>query len=147
MIERLTEFFKLAKRFEGCRLMPYYCPAGVLTVGYGATGHGVFPGQAWTKEQAEKRLEQDAIKFARGVLAACPVLATESDSRFSAATDFAYNLGLGALRGSTMRKRINAGSWESASRECCKWVRGGGRVLRGLVLRRAAESQLLLGTA
>lgn len=127
--------------------MPYLCPAGIWTCGWGSTGPDVFPGQPWTQEYANRRLEQDAIRFASGTLAACPVLADEPDRRLSALTDFAYNLGLGRLRGSTLRKRINARLWESAAGELQKWVWGGGRKLPGLVLRRAAEARLLLGPA
>ena len=143
MIERLSKFFILVKHFEGCRLTPYFCPAGVLTCGWGSTGVDVIANQPWTQEKADRRLEQDAIKFAVGALAACPVLAVESDSRLSAVTDFAYNLGLGRLRGSTLRKRINTGQWNQVPAELLKWVRGGGKILHGLVLRRAAEAQLI----
>lgn len=142
MIERLTSFFVLAKRFEGCHLTPYYCPAGVLTCGWGATGPDVFPGRKWTQEYADMRLEQDGLKFAVGVLAACPVLVNASDEKLSAITDFAYNLGLGALRASTLRKRINARRFGSVPAELAKWVYAGGRKLRGLVIRRKAEAEL-----
>ena len=144
MIERLTAFFTLAKRFEGCRLTPYYCPSGVLTSGWGSTGHDVILGQPWTQAYADQRLDHDAIKFATGTLAACPGLATEPDRRLSAVVDFAYNLGLGRLRGSTLRRRINAGAWDQVGTELRKWVRGGGRVLPGLVARREAEAALLV---
>lgn len=144
MIDRLVAFFVLAKRFEGCHLMPYYCPAGVLTCGWGSTGADVFPGKAWTQEYADKRLEQDAIRFAVGTLAACPTLATESDRRLSAITDFSYNLGIGRLKGSTLRKRINTGRWVSACSELRKWVWGGGKKLPGLIARREAEAALLM---
>jgi len=142
VIERLTSFFILAKQFEGCHLTPYYCPAGVLTCGWGSTGPDVFPGRKWTQEYADMRLEQDASKFAAGVLVACPVLASESDEKLSAITDFAYNLGLGRLRSSTLRKRINALRWASVPAELNKWVNAGGRKLRGLVIRRKAEAEL-----
>ena len=144
MIERLTSFFILAKQFEGCHLTPYYCPAGVLTCGWGSTGPDVFPGRKWTQEYADMRLEQDASKFAAGVLVACPVLASESDEKLSAITDFAYNLGLGRLRSSTLRKRINALRWASVPAELNKWVNAGGRKLRGLVIRRKAEAELFI---
>lgn len=143
MIDRLVELFKLIKRFEGCRLVPYICPAGVWTCGWGSTGADVIPGKPWTQEYADRRMEHDALKFAIGTLAACPVLATEPDKRLSAVSDFSYNVGLGALRGSTLRKRVNTRLWEAACRELRKWVRGGGRVLPGLVLRREAEAALL----
>lgn len=143
MIERLSAFFVLVKRFEGCRLVPYVCPAGFWTCGWGSRGADVVPGTPWTQEYADARLQQDALKFGVGVLALCPGLAKASDKRFAAITDFAYNLGLGRLRASTLRKRINAERWDEAEVELKKWVRGGGRVLPGLVARRAAEAALL----
>lgn len=120
--------------------MPYLCPAGVWTVGWGSTGPDVVPGQEWTQEYADRRLESDAIKFAKGALMLCPLL---RGSAHAAIADFAYNLGLGKLRASTLRRKLNAGDTEGAARELGKWVRGGGRVLRGLVARRAAEAALL----
>lgn len=141
--DRLSEFFLLARRFEGCRLTPYLCPAGVWTCGWGSTGSDVFPGRPWTQEYADKRLSDDAVRFAVGTLAACPELAGEPDARLSAIIDFSYNLGLGRLRGSTLRKRVNARAWDLAAQELRKWVRAGGRVLPGLVARRAAEAVLL----
>jgi len=136
----LTELYALIRRFEGCRLVPYICPAGVWTCGWGSTGPDVFPGRPWTQAYADMRLDQDAIRFARGTLALCPRLAAPV---LSAIADFAYNLGLGRLRGSTLRKRVNAGNWEGAKIELRKWVNGGGRRLTGLVLRREAECALL----
>lgn len=136
----LFRLYVLIKRFEGCRLMPYICPAGVWTCGWGSTGFDVFPGKPWTQEYADMRLEQDALKFARGALLACPTL---EDDALCAIADFAYNLGLGALRGSTLRRRINAGDVEGAKAELRRWVRGGGKVLPGLVLRRESEAALL----
>ena len=143
MIERLAALYVLIRRFEGCRLMPYLCPAGVWTAGWGSTGPDVFPGRAWTQAYADQRMADDALRFALGTLAACPALATESDDRLCAIADFSYNLGLGRLRGSTLRKRINTGRWGDVPIELRKWVRGGGRVLPGLVLRREAEIRLL----
>ena len=136
----LENLYFLIRRFEGCRLMPYLCPAGVLTCGWGSTGPDVFPGRAWTQEYADRRLELDAVKFARGALALCPQL--EGDA-LCAIADFAYNLGLGRLQTSTLRKKINATAWEAARREIRKWVNGGGRRLPGLVLRREAEASML----
>ena len=143
--DRLNDFFVLARRFEGCRLMPYYCPAGVLTCGWGSTGADVFPGVPWSQAYADKRLADDALRFATGTLAACPGLAFEDDAKLSAITDFAYNLGLGRLKASTLRKRINDHQWASACVELRKWVNGGGRRLPGLVLRREAEARLIMG--
>lgn len=136
----LAALYGLIRRFEGCRLVPYICPAGVWTCGWGSTGADVYPGKPWTQAYADQRLQIDAQRFAIGALAACPVLAGPS---LCAVADFAYNLGLGALRGSTLRKRLNAGDMEAAKAELARWVRGGGRILPGLVIRRAAEAALL----
>jgi len=100
----------------------------------------VFPGKPWTQEYADQRLEQDALRFAVGTVKLCPVLV---DDRLSAISDFSYNLGLGALRGSTLRKRLLAGDMAGAAIELRRWVRGGGRVLPGLVIRRETEAMLL----
>jgi GH24 family phage-related lysozyme (muramidase) len=136
----LAALHVLIKRFEGCKLMPYYCPAGVLTCGWGSTGPDVFPGRAWTQEYADSRMLMDAQKFARGTLALCPSL---TGQRLSAVADFSYNLGLGRLKSSTLRKKINASEWDSVPVELRKWVNGGGRKLPGLVFRREAEIGLL----
>ena len=136
----LFRLYILIRKFEGCRLMPYYCPAGVLTCGWGSTGPDVFPGKPWTQEYADKRLSLDAAKFAKATLLLCPAL--EGDG-LAAIADFAYNLGLGRLKASTLRKRLNAGDVDGAKAELLKWTRGGGRVLPGLVARRTAEAALL----
>lgn len=136
----MIELYRLIKRFEGCRLMPYLCPAGVWTCGWGSTGPDVIPGQAWTQDYADQRMTQDAIRFARGALALCPTL---TGTAHAAIADFAYNLGLGRLRASTLRRRLNDGDMQAAAMELMKWVRGGGRVLPGLVARRAAEAAML----
>lgn len=140
MLDRLATLYALIRRFEGCHLVPYICPAGVWTCGWGSTGFDVFPGRAWTQGYADQRLEHDAIRFAHGTIAYCPQL--EGD-QLCAIADFAYNLGLGRLQSSTLRRRLNAGDMEAAKVELRKWVNGGGRKLPGLVLRREAEAVLL----
>ena len=139
-VSELAELYKLIRQFEGCHLAPYVCPAGVWTCGWGSTGPDVIPGKRWTQEYADYRMQLDALKFAKGTLAACPGL---SGDALCAIADFAYNLGLGALRASTLRRRVNAGDMEAAKVELRKWVRGGGKILKGLVLRREAEAALL----
>lgn len=136
----LEALYVLVRRFEGCKLTPYLCPAGVWTCGWGSTGPDVFPGRAWTQEYADHRLQLDAAKFAKGALALCPRLTGDA---LCAVADFAYNLGLGRLQASTLRRRLNEGDWEAAKVELRKWVNGGGRRLPGLVLRREAEASML----
>lgn len=130
----------LIRRFEGCHLTPYLCPAGVWTCGWGSTGPDVFPGRSWTQQYADRRLTLDAARFARGALLLCP---EAKGMDVPALADFAYNLGLARLQASTLRVRYNAGDVEAARAELQKWVYGGGKKLRGLVIRRAAEAELL----
>lgn len=136
----LAALYILIRTFEGCRLMPYLCPAGVWTCGWGSTGPDVVPGQPWTQEYADQRMKQDAMRFARGTLALCPRL---TGTRLSAIADFSYNLGLGNLQASTLRRKVNAEDWDEAKTQLMRWVRGGGRVLPGLVRRRKAEADLI----
>ena len=95
-----------------------------------------------SEEWAEHRLSADLAKFLHGTIMLCPLLA-ERPAALGAITDFSFNLGLGNLRASTLRKRLNEGMVEEARRELRRWVNGGGRRLPGLVLRREAEAALL----
>ena len=137
----------LCKRFEGVSLRPYICPAGVWTIGYGATfyptGVRVTPHDPpITLGQAEDILGWMLRKvFMPEVLRLCPGI--RQPEQLAAITDFAFNLGTGRLKTSTLRKRINAEDWDAVPDELRKWTRGGGRVLRGLVARREAEILLL----
>jgi len=131
----------LIRRFEGCRLRAYLCPAGVPTIGFGATGPDVRLGIAWTQQQADERMAADAAVFLAGSAKLVPTARTAG--RQAALADFAYNLGLTRLKASTLRRRALAGDWAGVQTELAKWTRGGGRVLPGLVRRRAAESALI----
>ena len=136
----------LCRQFEGLYLRPYLCPAGVATIGYGATRYptGVrvsLADPAITRERAEELLQWEIRTVCLpAVERYCPGL----DMRPRAALmDFVFNLGTGRLYASTLRKRVNEQDWDGATTELAKWVRGGGRVLPGLVKRRAAEALLL----
>ncbi|HAF43446.1 MAG TPA: lysozyme [Gallionellaceae bacterium] len=136
----------LARRWEGCYLTPYLCPAGVPTIGYGATyyetGYSVTLHDApISKERAEQLLLwMVRTKYLPAVIALCPGI--DDPNRLAAIIDFTFNLGSGNLRISTLRKRINAGRWEDVLFELMKWNKAGGKVLRGLTLRRQAEAVL-----
>ena len=138
----------LCRKFEGFSAKPYLCPAGYWTIGYGTVfkpdGTQVKEGdEPITKETAEEWLQHELkYNYCVGVLKASPNLAEHSQA-LGAVTDFAYNLGVARYRASTLRRRINEEDWESAKKELARWIRGGGRVLRGLVLRRKAEAEYL----
>lgn len=137
----------LCRRFEGLFLKPYLCPAGVPTIGYGATyyldGRRVtLKDPAITKEQAEAMLYH-MVKhtYLPAVLQLCP--GVRNPNRLAALIDFAFNLGSTRLKTSTLRKRVNAEEWEMVPTELRKWVYGGGKKLKGLVLRSEARCKLI----
>jgi lysozyme len=134
----------IVKRSEGLRLKAYICPAGVLTVGFGSTGPHVKPGMTITAEEAEKLLRDDLRRFEDGVAKLAKVA---TDNQFSALVSFAFNVGLEALKTSTLLRKHNEGDHAGAKAEFAKWVRGGGKVLPGLVTRRADEAELYGRTA
>lgn len=144
-MDALELLLKLIKRFEGCRLKAYYCPAGVLTCGWGSTGADILPGTIWTQEYADRRAIRDANMFLKAARALCP---NANDSQLAAAADFAYNMGVGRLKASTFRKKLNANEINEAVLQLKKWnkarVKGGMVELPGLTKRRQAEAELLI---
>lgn len=132
------------RRFEGLRLKPYRCPAGVPTIGYGHTGPEVrMDSPPITKAMAELWLIEDATKACRSALLLSPTLAGYSD-RLAAIADFIFNLGAGRYKASTLRRRVASQDWDDAAHELRKWVWGGGKKLPGLVLRREVNATLIL---
>lgn len=139
----------LIKEFEGCSLAAYRCPAGVWTIGYGHTGKvdgkAVSLGMRITQAKAAQLLREDLTSFEAAVNAAVKTLVTQN--MFDALVSFAYNCGAGALRNSTLLKKLNAGDYSGAADEFPKWNKSGGKVLNGLVRRREAERKLFLNGA
>jgi lysozyme len=142
------EGLALIRRFEGFRGQAYKCPAGIWTIGYGHTeGAGppqVAGGMTISEAEAERILAADVALFAKGV-AAC-LRRSLSDNQFSALVSFAYNVGLANFRNSSVLAAVNAGDFAAVPRRLQLWMKGGGRVLPGLVTRRAAEAALFVST-
>jgi lysozyme len=136
----------LCRPFEGLYLRPYLCPAAVATIGYGSTvyenGTQVTLHDApITRERAEALLVLDLrVRRLPAVMKLCPTL--ETPEQVASIMDFVYNLGVGRLQSSTLRKRILQKDWAVVPDELNKWVIGGGRRLNGLVKRRQAEAVL-----
>jgi len=139
----------LIRTYEGCaRLRPdgmveAYPDPGTggapWTIGWGATGPGIGKGTVWTKQQCDERLAADLIRYANEVSAAIGSART-TQSQFDALVSFHYNTG--AIARATLTKLHKAGDFAGAKAEFARWNRAGGRVLSGLVRRRAAEAEL-----
>ena len=152
MIEVPRAAIALAKRFEGFErrvkrgieitAVPYICPAGFWTIGYGHLCDPKHP--PITEAEAEDYLARDLQTALAATLRYCPVLAAEPEGRLSAIVDFTFNLGAGRLQTSTLRRRVNQSDWAAAATELRRWVYGGGKVLPGLVARREVEAALLI---
>jgi lysozyme len=139
---------ELCRHFEGFSSKPYICPAGYPTIGYGTVykpdGTKVtMQDSPISKETANQWLISELEhNYMAGVLRASPILLANTNL-LAAITDFAYNLGVGRYRASTLRKRVEAGDIGGTITELRKWNRGAGRVLPGLVRRREAEIALI----
>lgn len=150
----------LIKRFEGCArlradgLVEAYPDPGTggdpWTIGWGATGPDHFnggrirKGTVWTQAQCDQRKREDLEKFAREVIAALgPAIHATSQSQFDALVSFHYNTG--AIARATLTRKHVAGDFAGAAREFGRWVNAGGRPMKGLQRRRAAEAELYLG--
>lgn len=136
----------LIKKYEGFRTNPYKCPAGVPTIGYGATyypdGKRVkMTDPPVTEKQATEMLKTMLIGFEKAVDTYC--IDTINQNQFDALVSFAYNVGTNALKNSTLLKKLNVNANDPTIKdEFMKWVKAGGKTLKGLVTRRAEEAEI-----
>lgn len=138
------------KQSEGLCLTAYPDPGSrdgnPWTIGYGSTGPDIRKGMVWTKEQAHPRFVADIRRFEDQVEKALQGAAT-SQKQFDALVHFAYNIGVGALSKSTLLRLHKAGHFDAAAAEFAKWNKNDGRVMPGLVKRRAIEAAIYQGKA
>ena len=130
---------ELIRHFEGCRFDAYLCPAGVWTIGYGHTAD-VKEGDRIDQEAAEAFLIEDLETFEQAVTRLVEVPLTQQ--QFDALVSWTFNLGAGNLAESTLLKKLNNYQYAEVPEQMMRWVRAGGKVLEGLVRRRAAEAAL-----
>lgn len=154
---------ELVKSFEGIvdgdpatvNLDPYLDPIGIWTIGWGHAiwqggdfvrgkenrkkAQSLYPGGI-TLAQAEALLRADLLDTCRDVESVLKVKVI--DNQFAALVSFAYNVGIGNLKKSTLLRLVNAGDFANAANEFVKWNKAGGRVLAGLTRRREAEAKL-----
>jgi lysozyme len=142
-MEMSDKGLQLIKDSEGFVGHVYLNAVGKPTVGY---GHLIKAGEDFsdglTEEQATELLQND-VKWAENAVAAA-VTVSLNQNQFDALVDFTFNLGAGALQGSTLLKLVNQGKMDEAADEFPKWVHANGKVLPGLVTRRGAERDLWL---
>jgi lysozyme len=126
-------------KFEGMVLRGYKDPIGIVTACAGHTKTAVL-GKPYTREQCQALLIEDLAEHAEGVNGCTPDL---TDGQRAAAISFAYNVGVAKYCGSTFARKLNAKD-PKACDELSRWTLAGGRELRGLVTRRAAEREICL---
>jgi lysozyme len=135
----------IIRKYEGLKLKAYKCPAGVWTIGFGATfyenGTKVKEGDVITRDRADKLLFFMAQKFLAAIRPMITAKLTANQE--SALLSFAYNVGTEAFRRSTLLRKVNANPADPTIRqEFAKWIKAGGAVLPGLQRRRAEEADL-----
>lgn len=139
------EGIAIIKKYEGCSLKCYLDPIGIPTIGYGsiwgldhtrlASTH-----RDITEHEAELLLKRELRTTENAV--ARLVKSPLTQNQFSAVCCLVYNVGSGKFKSSTIRMKLNRKDYVGASNEFWKWRRAGGKILRGLVRRRAEEKEL-----
>jgi len=132
----------LIKKFEGCKLEAYKCPAGVWSIGFGFT-KDVKEGDTWSQDHAEHMLDVELEEYEGYIndLVDVPL----EQHQFDALVAWVYNLGAGNLISSTLLIKLNAKEFADIPHEIQRWNKAGGEVLEGLVRRRKAEALLFEG--
>ena len=142
MMQCSEQGLALIQRFEGFSAVPYRCPAGYWTIGYGhrlvnAVHESIHQEQGLLFLRQDVRIAESAIRHL--------IRATLTQAQFDALVSFTFNLGSGALQRSSLRRVINREDHEAVPAQLMRWVWGGGRKLPGLVRRREAEVKLYCG--
>ena len=136
------EGLALIKKFEGCELEAYKCPAGVWTIGYGHT-KDVKEGDKINKDEANYLLQEEMIEFERYIDDMVEVELNQS--QYDALCAWVYNLGPSNLGSSELLKVLNEGKYEEVPQQIKRWNKANGEVLTGLIRRREAEALLFQG--
>lgn len=136
----------LISSFEDTRLKAYDDGVGVWTIGIGTivypNGNKVKQGDTCTLDQAKAYFKHDLAKFEKAVNDSVKVPLTQN--QFDALVSLTYNIGSGAFKSSTLLKKLNKSDYQGAADQFPAWKKARGKVLNGLVRRRAAERALFL---
>lgn len=138
----------LIKKYEGLSLEPYLCPAGIPTIGYGNTRYNdgtkvTLDDKPITEHEATEMLQYQCNTI-YGKCVNNNITSKTTQEQFDAMVSFTWNLGCGNFRTSTLLRKHNAKDYDWASNEFLRWNKSGGKVLRGLALRREEERGLYL---
>tara|TARA_Y100001938_G_C8049148_1_gene410659 strand:+ start:80 stop:526 length:447 start_codon:yes stop_codon:yes gene_type:complete len=136
------EGLSLIKKFEGCELEAYLCPAGVWTIGYGHT-KDVKEGDKINRDEADYLLQEEMIEYESYINDFVEVPLEQN--QFDALCSWVYNLGPTNLKNSTMLKVLNEEKYSDVPQEIKRWNKAGGEVLDGLIKRREAEAKMFAG--
>ena len=136
------EGLALIKKFEGCELEAYRCPAGVWTIGFG-TIKDVKEGDRITKDEANHLLEEEMIEYESYINDMVDVPLEQN--QFDALCSWVFNLGSKNLSESTLLRVLNDGKYEEVPQQIKRWNKANGEVLNGLIRRREAEALLFEG--
>lgn len=139
---RLSDYaFSRLKEFEGLRLEAYKCAGGKWTIGYGHT-KGVREGMRIDERTASRLLEED-VEYFESFLAKEPYAEDITQSQWDSLVSFIFNLGIANFLSSTLRKRILVDvDHDDIPNQFRRWNKAGGKVLKGLVVRREWEAQM-----
>lgn len=140
------EFFRLLKLFEGCKLEAYRCSAGVVTIGFGSIlndkGNPFKMGDKITQADADFLLKNEVEKKAKFLNKELGKIEV-TQNQFDALLLFQYNCGNAALSGSTLFRKVKANpNDKTIEAEFLRWNKAGGKVIKGLSIRRATEAKL-----
>lgn len=145
----MKKFVELLKKFEGLHRLgkdslvyPYRDCIGVLTIGIGTIKFDP-SATPWTIERCYAEAESESLQKLKVLLRYSPKLSEAPDAIRDAVLSWCYNLGMGAYKASTFKKRIDQQDWVGAAIECRKWVYAGGKKWPGLIIRREIEARMI----
>lgn len=138
--------FALIQKSEGVRYTPYRDVVGVWTVCYGHTGNDIIKSKQYSQAECDSILMADIAKHSpvvtpghpKNCIRNVPLTPNQRDALIS----FTFNVGTGAFCKSTMARKLGTYDYLGASREFPKWNKAGGKVYKGLTIRRAEERAL-----
>jgi len=133
------EGLALIKRFEGCELKAYRCPANVLTIGYGHTKN-VTENMEITQQEANDMLDEELIEYCEYIDKMVKV--SLNQNQFDALVAWIYNLGPTNFRNSTLLTVLNQERYSDVPEQIKRWNKADGKILDGLIKRREAEALL-----